>query len=103
MKMKEQRMRVVKTVGLMVTLNHTIFSQSPSAINADDWMLTEFSSPWAGYERALVTQKISSREGVLLTTSVQKGLARPRHDSDKAVLYYIHSVTRFIDSFTYPD
>jgi acyl-CoA thioesterase len=35
-------------------------------------MLTEMESPWAGDGRAVVTQKIYSKDGTLLATCVQE-------------------------------
>jgi len=59
-------------VGMMVSLDHTIFFHNPRSFRADDWMFTEMESPWAGDGRGLVFQKMWSRDGVLLATCVQE-------------------------------
>ncbi|KAG7291886.1 hypothetical protein NEMBOFW57_001909 [Staphylotrichum longicolle] len=63
-------------IGMMVSLDHTIYFHEPRKVLADEWMLTEMSSPWAGDERAVVMQKIFSKDGTLLATCVQEGLVR---------------------------
>jgi acyl-CoA thioesterase len=60
------------TIGMMVSLDHTIYFHEPSRVRADEWMLTEMESPWAGDGRAVVTQKIYSKDGTLLATCVQE-------------------------------
>ena len=60
------------TIGMMVSLDHTIYFHEPRRVLADEWMLTEMSSPWAGDERAVVMQKIFSKDGTLLATCVQE-------------------------------
>lgn len=60
------------TVGMMVSLNHSIFFHRPREVVADDWLLAENESPWSGEGRGLVIQKIWSRGGRLLATCVQE-------------------------------
>ncbi|KAK3985700.1 acyl-coenzyme A thioesterase 8 [Cladorrhinum sp. PSN332] len=64
------------TLGMMVSLDHTIYFHEPKRVLADEWMLTEMESPWAGDGRAVVTQKIFAKDGTLLATCVQEGLVR---------------------------
>ncbi|KAH6628274.1 thioesterase-like superfamily-domain-containing protein [Chaetomium tenue] len=64
------------TIGMMVSLDHTIYFHEPTKVRADDWMLTEMQSPWAGDGRGVVMQKIFSKDGTLLATCVQEGLVR---------------------------
>ncbi|KAH6630504.1 thioesterase-like superfamily-domain-containing protein [Chaetomium sp. MPI-SDFR-AT-0129] len=64
------------TIGMMVSLDHTIYFHEPTRVRADDWMLTEMESPWAGDGRGVVMQKIFSKDGTLLATCVQEGLVR---------------------------
>jgi len=59
-------------IGMMVSLDHTIYFHNPGKVRADEWMLSEMDSPWAGDERAVVTQKIFSKDGTLLATCVQE-------------------------------
>ncbi|KIW92834.1 acyl-CoA thioesterase II [Cladophialophora bantiana CBS 173.52] len=63
-------------VGMMVTLSHTMFFHAPKAVRADEWMLMELASHWAGDGRGVATQKIWSREGTLLASCVQEGVVR---------------------------
>lgn len=59
-------------IGMMVSLDHTIFFHLPKGFRADEWMYTEMQSPWAGDGRGLVFQKIWSREGKLVASCVQE-------------------------------
>ncbi|KAF9891542.1 hypothetical protein FE257_004009 [Aspergillus nanangensis] len=63
-------------VGMMVSLDHTIFFHQTRKFLADQWMLVEMDSPWAGNERGLVTQRIWSQTGDLIATAVQEGIVR---------------------------
>ncbi|KAI9741731.1 MAG: hypothetical protein M1834_000117 [Cirrosporium novae-zelandiae] len=70
-------------IGMMVSLDHTIFFHNPRAFRADEWMFTEMESPWAGDGRGLVMQKIWSKDGVLVATCVQEGVVRlKQHGSE---------------------
>lgn len=60
------------TVGMMVSLDHSIYFHRPREVVADDWLLSEFESPWAGEGRGLAIQRIWSRGGRLLATCVQE-------------------------------
>lgn len=60
------------TVGMMVSLDHTIYFHRPREFHADEWMYTEIESPWAGQGRGLVTQRIWNRHGRLVATCVQE-------------------------------
>lgn len=63
-------------VGMMVSLDHTIFFHQPRSFKSDQWMLAEMDSPWTGNERGLVTQRIWSQTGELIATCVQEGIMR---------------------------
>lgn len=67
-------------IGMMVSLDHSIYFHEPSAIRADDWMYAEMESPWAGDGRGVVTQRVFSADGTLLATCVQEGLLRLKQD-----------------------
>ncbi|GAB7354974.1 hypothetical protein MBLNU459_g5588t1 [Dothideomycetes sp. NU459] len=67
-------------VGMMVSLDHTIYFHSPRDFRADEWMFTEMESPWAGDGRGLVIQRIYTRSGILIATCVQEGLVRLKQD-----------------------
>ncbi|KAL2015224.1 hypothetical protein VTK56DRAFT_6053 [Thermocarpiscus australiensis] len=64
------------TIGMMVSLDHIIYFHEPRKVRADEWMLAEMESPWAGDGRGVVMQKIFSKDGTLLATCVQEGLVR---------------------------
>jgi acyl-CoA thioesterase len=59
-------------VGMMVSLDHSIYFHEPRKVRADEWMFTEMESPWAGDGRGCVTQRIWSKDGTLLATCVQE-------------------------------
>jgi len=59
-------------LGVVASLNHTIYFHEPNAVRADQWMCSERETPWAGKDRALAVHKIWSSDGVLLTTCVQE-------------------------------
>lgn len=61
-----------KELGMMVSLDHSIYFHNPRAFRADEWMLTEMESPWAGEGRGLAIQKIWSKDGVLIATCMQE-------------------------------
>lgn len=61
-----------KEIGMMVSLDHTIYFHDRRGFRADDWMYVEMASPWAGEGRGLVTQKIWSLDGTLIATCFQE-------------------------------
>ncbi|KAL6240598.1 acyl-CoA thioesterase [Rhinocladiella similis] len=63
-------------VDMMVSLDHTIYFHNPRQFCADDWMLVEMESPWADHERGLVTQRIWTKDGILVATCIQEGVIR---------------------------
>ncbi|RVX72603.1 hypothetical protein B0A52_03999 [Exophiala mesophila] len=65
-----------RKIGMMVSLDHAIFFHNPRAFRADEWMLTEMESPWAGDGRGLVVQRIWSKNGTLIATCTQEGCVR---------------------------
>ncbi|KAJ5407446.1 hypothetical protein N7501_008113 [Penicillium viridicatum] len=69
-----------KELGMMVSLDHSIYFHNPRAFRADEWMLTEMESPWAGEGRGLAIQKIWSKDGVLIATCMQEGVVRLKQD-----------------------
>ncbi|KAL1978114.1 hypothetical protein VTN31DRAFT_973 [Thermomyces dupontii] len=73
-----------REIGMMVSLDHTIYFHNPRAFRADEWMLCVMESPWSGDGRGLVQQKIWSRDGVHIATCVQEGVIRLKQDEPKA-------------------
>ncbi|KAI0475944.1 Thioesterase/thiol ester dehydrase-isomerase [Xylariaceae sp. FL0804] len=67
-------------LGMMVSLDHSIYFHNPKQVRADEWMFTEMESPWAGDGRGVVMQKIFSQDGTLLATAVQEGVVRLKQD-----------------------
>jgi len=65
-------------IGMMVSLDHTIYFHSPRDFRADDWIFTEMESPWAGDGRGLVLQRMFTKEGRLIATCVQEVRTRFR-------------------------
>jgi acyl-CoA thioesterase 8 len=61
-----------REVGMMVSLDHTIYFHDPRGFRADEWIFTENESPWAGDGRGLVFQKMWSRDGRLIASCVQE-------------------------------
>jgi acyl-CoA thioesterase len=64
-------------LGMMVSLDHSIYFHEARRLQADEWMFTEMVSPWADDGRGLVTQRIFARDGTLLATCVQEVSAPP--------------------------
>ncbi|EEP82204.1 conserved hypothetical protein [Uncinocarpus reesii 1704] len=69
-----------REIGMMVSLDHTIYFHDRRAFRADDWIFTEMVSPWAGEGRGLVTQRMWARDGTLIATCVQEGVVRLKQD-----------------------
>ncbi|KAA8651582.1 uncharacterized protein ATNIH1004_000472 [Aspergillus tanneri] len=76
----EQKKTDHKEVGMMVSLDHSIYFHNPWAFRADEWILTEMESPWAGEGRGLVVQKLWSKDGILIATCTQEGVVRLKQD-----------------------
>lgn len=70
-------------IGMMVSLDHSIYFHEPGLVRADEWMFTEMESPWAGNGRGVVTQRVFSKEGVLLATCLQEGVVRLKEEKAK--------------------
>ncbi|KAH8657341.1 thioesterase-like superfamily-domain-containing protein [Ilyonectria robusta] len=71
-------------VEMMVSLDHTIFFHNQRHLKADQWMLSEMETPWAGDERGIVVQRIWTSEGVLVATCFQEGLIRLLQDQPQS-------------------
>ena len=77
---KENPPDETRRIGMMVSLDHTIYFHRPRDIKADEWLLSEMDSPWAGDGRGLVFQKIWNKKGQLVATCVQEGVVRLEKD-----------------------
>lgn len=69
-------------VGMIVSLDHTIYFHRPREFRADAWLYCEGDSPWAGDGRGFVTQRIWTREGKLIATCFQEGLTRLKQTNE---------------------
>ncbi|KUJ23448.1 acyl-CoA thioesterase-like protein II [Mollisia scopiformis] len=67
-------------VGMMVSLDHTIYFHEPRRFRADEWMFTEMASPWSGDGRGLVQQHIFAADGTLIATCFQEGVVRLKEE-----------------------
>ncbi|PHH64005.1 hypothetical protein CDD81_5110 [Ophiocordyceps australis] len=72
------------TVGMMVSLDHSIYFHEPLRVRADEWIFVEMDSPWAGDGRGVVMQRIFAKDGTLLATCVQEGVIRLKPDGSES-------------------
>ncbi|KAI0125238.1 thioesterase-like superfamily-domain-containing protein [Xylariales sp. AK1849] len=79
---KVEDMKGQPSIGMMVSLDHTIYFHNPTKVRADEWMFAEMESPWSGDGRGVVTQKIFSKDGTLLATCFQEGVVRLKQKED---------------------
>ncbi|KAH7389857.1 thioesterase-like superfamily-domain-containing protein [Pyrenochaeta sp. MPI-SDFR-AT-0127] len=70
-------------IGMMVSLDHTIYFHNPRSFRADEWIFTEMETPWAGDGRGLVFQRMYTQDGTLIATCVQEGVVRLRQSDSK--------------------
>lgn len=59
-------------IGMMVSLDHSIYFHEPRGFRADEWMFTDMSSPWSGDGRGVVTQHMFAKDGTLVATCFQE-------------------------------
>ncbi len=57
------------------SLDHAIWFHAP--LRADDWLLYDAHSPWAGHGRGLALGRLFDRGGRLVASVAQEGLIRP--------------------------
>ncbi|CAG8972054.1 hypothetical protein HYALB_00004918 [Hymenoscyphus albidus] len=67
-------------VGMMVSLDHSIYFHEPRNFRADEWMYSEMTSPWSGKGRGVVQQHMFSADGTLIATCFQEGVVRLKED-----------------------
>ncbi|KAF2124692.1 Thioesterase/thiol ester dehydrase-isomerase [Dothidotthia symphoricarpi CBS 119687] len=73
----------IPEIGMMVSLDHTIYFHNPRTFRADEWIFTEMETPWAGDGRGVVHQRMYTQDGVLIATCVQEGVVRLRQTESK--------------------
>lgn len=61
-------------VKMMASLDHTIFFHNQAKLRADEWLMTEVRTSWAGEGRGLVHQTIWGLDGTLVASCVQQGV-----------------------------
>ncbi|KAJ5170993.1 Chromate transporter [Penicillium coprophilum] len=71
-----------RRVGMMVSLDHTIYFHQVKRLKADEWLLTEVKTDWADNDRGVVLQKIWARDGTLLASCTQEGVLRLEERQD---------------------
>jgi len=59
-------------IGMMVSLDHTIYFHNPRSFRADEWLFSEMETPWSGDGRGLVFQRIYTKDGTLIASCVQE-------------------------------
>ena len=59
-------------LGMLVSLDHSIYFHDAKGFRADEWMLTEKESPWAGDGRGMVIQRIYTQHGKLIASCFQE-------------------------------
>lgn len=59
-------------LGMMVSLDHSIYFHEPHRVKVDEWMFVDMESPWSGNGRGFVTQRIFAADGTLLATCIQE-------------------------------
>ncbi|KAL8778443.1 MAG: hypothetical protein Q9203_002320 [Teloschistes exilis] len=71
---EERQLR--NSIGIMVSLDHTIYFHRPREIKADEWLLSENEAPWAGDGRGMVLQRIWNKRGVLVASCIQEAFQK---------------------------
>ncbi|CAN0278173.1 unnamed protein product [Lampetra fluviatilis] len=69
-------------VRSMASLDHSMWFHAP--FRADEWMLYECESPWAGHSRGLVLGRLWRRDGTLAVSCAQEGVFRLRQKAPGA-------------------
>ncbi|CZT47698.1 related to acyl-CoA thiolesterase [Rhynchosporium secalis] len=72
----EKNPKGLPEIGMMVSLDHSIYFHEPKAFRADEWMFTEMASPWSGDGRGVVQQHMFAADGTLVATCFQEGVVR---------------------------
>ncbi|EOA85101.1 acyl-CoA thioesterase [Exserohilum turcicum] len=86
---EKERIRQLKNgepdreIGMMVSLDHTIYFHNPRNFRADEWILADAETPWAGDGRGLVFQRMYTRDGTLIASCVQEGVVRLKQNDSK--------------------
>lgn len=65
-----------ENIGMMASLDHTIWFHLPTVTRADEWLLYDTYSPRSSGGRGVSFGKIFDRQGNLIATTAQEGLIR---------------------------
>jgi len=70
-------------IGMMVSLDHTIYFHNPRSFRADEWIFSEMETSWAGDGRGLVYQRMYTKDGLLIASCIQEGVVRLKQSESK--------------------
>ena len=70
----DHQVTAVTAVTAMASLDHSLYFHDPVRLRADQWLLAEIHSSWAGGGRVLVHMNIWGRDGTLVASCTQEGL-----------------------------
>lgn len=70
-------------IGMMVSLDHTIYFHNPRSFRADEWIFSEMETSWAGDGRGLVYSRMYTKEGLLIASCIQEGVVRLKQSESK--------------------
>ncbi|KAJ2827453.1 acyl-CoA thioesterase [Coemansia erecta] len=80
-------------LSMLVSLDHTVWFHEP--FRADEWLLYVMESPRAAGGRGLAVGRIYSRDGVLVASTAQEGVARGvDSEPDQQTLEFRNSVAK---------
>lgn len=79
-------------IGMMVSLDHSIYFHNPRKFRADEWLLTEAETPWAGDGRGYVNQRIFARDGTLVASCTQEVSPAPDQKKKHECASGVHNV-----------
>ncbi|KAJ1755359.1 Acyl-CoA thioesterase 8 [Coemansia sp. RSA 1591] len=80
-------------LGMLVSLDHSVWFHEP--FRADEWLLYVMESPRSASGRGLAVGRIYSRDGVLVASTAQEGVARGTDsEPDQKTLEFRNSVAK---------
>jgi len=53
---------------MIISLSHSVYFHHPTSVRADDWVLTQMESPWAGNRRGIVLSRWWNSDRNLIAT-----------------------------------
>lgn len=64
--------QLLPEIGMLVSLDHSIYFHEPKNFRVDEWLFIETVSPWSGDGRGVVQQHMFSVDGTLVATCFQE-------------------------------